>query len=114
MSFLRRLFGSGDDKPAADSPGAEWPEPGEGPFDVETIPGEWHSQIIFDDVVAHEEEVRVEAFVRVIAGLPDVHEAVHEEREVILVKARGMSKETLQIEAERAWYAAGRHGPTRT
>ena len=111
MGFLRRLFGAGNETPARSTP--EWADVGDGPFDVEKIPGEWHFQITFDDVVAHEEEGRLEAFVRVIDGLPGVDEAVHEDREVILVKARRMSQEELQLEAERAWYAAGRSRPPR-
>jgi len=110
MSFLRRLFGSrGDDESA---PKPAWSEPGQGPFDVEKIPGEWHFQVTFDDVIAHEEEDRVAAFVELLDAEDGVQQAAHEDREVILIKARGMSLLKAQLTAERAWDAADRAANT--
>jgi hypothetical protein len=106
MGFLRRLFGGRDD--AADGPGQpQWPAAGEGPFDVEQYGGEWQYSVNFDDVVAHEEEDRVAAFVDLLASQPGVKAAAHEDREVVLVKARGLSQVEMQAAAERAWAAAG-------
>jgi hypothetical protein len=104
MSFLRRLLGS--DEPKAEPEPAAWPAEGEGPFDVEDEGGDWHYRITFDDVIAHEEEKRVRAFVELLATQPGVREAVHEDREVILVKARGLDRHAMQLAAERTWRAA--------
>jgi len=111
MGFLRRLFGGdrSDAVPAEEETGASptWSQLGEGPFDVEKIPGEWHFQITFDDAIAHEEEDHVAAFVEQLAAAAGVNDAAHEDREVILVKARGMSQAQLQATAERIWSAVG-------
>ena len=105
MSFLRRLFGS--DKGNADREPAAWPAEGEGPFDVEDEGGDWDFRITFDDVIANEEEDRVAAFVGLLTSQPGVREAAHEDREVILVKTRGLDQHAMQLAAERAWLAAG-------
>jgi hypothetical protein len=101
MGFLRRLFG----EPATIDPPrrAQWSEPGEGPFDVEAIPGEWQYQVTFDDVVAHEEEDRVASFVERLSVERGIRQAVHEDREVVLIKADRVSPAEMQLTAERVW-----------
>lgn len=101
MGFLRRLIGGAA---TVDGPtDTRWSEPGEGPFDVEAIPGEWQYQVMFDDVVAHEEEDRVASFVERLSEEPRIGRAVHEDREIVLIKAGGLSTAEMQAIAERVW-----------
>ena len=101
MGFLRRLLGglAVDDEPT----GARWSAPGEGPFDVEPIPGDWQFQLTFDDVVANVEEDRVASFVERITVERDVLEAIHEDRDTVLIRAAGVSAAEMQVIAERVW-----------
>ena len=101
MSFLRRLLAG---SPPADGPTeARSSAPGEGPFDVEPVRGEWHYQVTFDDVVAHLEEDRVASFVERLSEEPRIGRAVHEDREIVLIKASGVAAPEMQAIAERVW-----------
>jgi hypothetical protein len=101
MGFLRRLLGG--TAPSDPPTRARWSEPGEGPFDVESIPGDWQYQVTFDDVVAHEEEDRVASFVERLSVEPGIRQAVHEDREIILIKASHVRPADMQMIAERVW-----------
>ena len=101
MSFLRRLLGG---TATAEAPNeARSSEPGEGPFDVEPVPGEWQYQVTFDDVVAHEEEDRVASFVERLSEERRIGRAVHEDREIVLIKAGGVPAAEMRAIAERVW-----------
>jgi hypothetical protein len=101
MGFLRRLLGG---TATVDGPAeARVSEPGEGPFDVEPVPGEWQYQVTFDDVVAHEEEDRVASFVERLSEEPRIGRAVHEDREIVLIQASGLPAPEMQAIAERVW-----------
>jgi hypothetical protein len=91
---------------AAGEPAAGEPHPGvadRGPYSVGRINHpNWSFEIDFDDIVAWEEESRIE---RLIAGLnqdPSVDAAVLEDREVVLVRAR-LGERTMQELVDRLW-----------
>ena len=111
MSFLRRLFGADEPEQRAPTEPADASNPPDGedlPFDVERLDrGEWQYEISFDDVVAHIEEDRVERFVELLDAENGVDQAVHEDREVVLVKAKRMAGPAMQAAASRAWTIAG-------
>lgn len=101
MGFLRRLLAG---SATAEGPSeARSSAPGEGPFDVESVPGEWQFQVTFDDVVAHLEEDRVASFVERLSEEPRIGRAVHEDREIVLIKASGVPAAEMQAIAERVW-----------
>jgi hypothetical protein len=101
MGFLRRLIGGSetDDELSV----ARWSASGEGPFDVAPIPGEWQFQVTFDDVVANAEEDRVASFVERLTVEREVRQAVHDDRDTVLIRAAGVSAAEMQVIAERVW-----------
>lgn len=60
-------------------------------------------QVSFDDVVAQRSERRIERLVERLSGEPAIEQAVHEDREVILVRAPGLSAAELERIVERLW-----------
>lgn len=57
----------------------------------------------FDDIVAHRQERRVARLVRWLVVEPVVEEAVHEDREVILVRAPALSPSELENIVAELW-----------
>lgn len=60
-------------------------------------------QVSFDDAVAHRQERRVARLAEGLAAAPDVEEAIHEDREVILVRAPGLSGAELEAIVADLW-----------
>lgn len=60
-------------------------------------------QVSFDDVVAHRQEARIEHLVTRLVDEPAIEYAVHEDREVILARAPGLSDAELERVVERLW-----------
>lgn len=60
----------------------------------------------FSDLAAHPYHALVEATVDVLAGVPGVVAAWHEDREVILVRAPGVAAATLAEAVDRFWLDA--------
>jgi hypothetical protein len=73
------------------------------------LPGFTHV-ITFDDVIAHEQEVRVEALVDLLAQQPGVERAVQEDREIILLLAPDLATAELEATVARVWEATGSKG----
>jgi hypothetical protein len=80
------------------------------PFSVELIegvePSDFTHVISFDDVVAHEREGRVKRLVRRLGSDPVIERAVHEDREIVLIRAPNASVEQLMAIVDRLWTAA--------
>ncbi len=75
---------------------------------VESGPDAGFTHVItFDDVIAHEQEHRVEALVDLLALEPGVLRAVQEDREIILLRAPRLVLLELEATVARAWEATG-------
>lgn len=72
--------------------------------------GRFTHEVAFDDVVAHRQERRIAGLVAGLEDEPAVEEAVHEDREVILVRAPTLSVSDLEQIVAVRWKrrAAGR------
>lgn len=84
----------------------------EPPWTVEAIDddddprvGVFTHDIGFDDVVAHEEEDRVAAFVVALGVQAGVLEAIHEDRELVIVRAPDLDVASLEAIVARVWDA---------
>ncbi len=108
LGRLERLFDwwVGDVAPAVTSTAR--------PFSVGAIEGKalvgFTHVITFDDVVAHEQEDRVEALVGRLAGETGVESAVQDDREIVLVRAPQLETTDLEARVAQAWDAAGSTG----
>ena len=60
-------------------------------------------QLSFDDVVAHRQERKIAGLVEQLAAEPGVEEAVQEDREVVLVRAPGLSGTELEAVVAGLW-----------
>lgn len=60
-------------------------------------------QLSFDDAVAHRQERKITRLVEQLATVPGVEEAVHEDREVVLVRAPGLSLPELESIVAANW-----------
>jgi len=81
------------------------------PTDTEEAPyvvghggtGRFDRSIQFDDVVAYEEEDRVEHLLAALAWESGVEEVVHEDRELVLVRAPRLDDRTFEAAVSRIW-----------
>ncbi|HYI67783.1 MAG TPA: hypothetical protein VEW95_12750 [Candidatus Limnocylindrales bacterium] len=83
-----------------------------GAYAVELIDDPNFTHLVsFADDVAHRQERRIDRLVEQLASEPGVEEAVHEDREVVLVQAPGLSAADLEAIVARLWErrAAGSH-----
>lgn len=78
-----------------------------GPIDGGRLAGFTHV-ITIDDVIAHEQEGRVEALVDLLAQQPGVDQAAQEDREIILLRAPQLGASELEATVAAAWEATGR------
>jgi hypothetical protein len=71
--------------------------------------------VSFDDVVAHRHERRIAGLLQVLADHPAVEEAVHEDREILYVRAPALSAADLEKIVAGAWSSrrAGSHAARR-
>lgn len=60
-------------------------------------------QVSFDDVISHRQGRRIARLVEALAAEPGVEEAVHEDREVVLVRAPGLSGSELESIVASLW-----------
>jgi len=60
-------------------------------------------QVSFDDVVSHRQGRRIARLVEALAAEPGVEEAVHEDRETVLVRAPGLSSADLEVSLAALW-----------
>lgn len=75
-----------------------------GDYIVEAIDDQHFThQVSFDDYVAHRRERKIERLVELLPTQPGVEEAVHEDREVVLVRAPGLSASELESIVAVAW-----------
>jgi hypothetical protein len=75
-----------------------------GAYVVESIDGpHFTHQVSFDDAVAHRQERRIDRLVAQLPTQPGVEEAVHEDREVVLVRAPGLSASELESVVAASW-----------
>lgn len=72
---------------------------------------EWDVELGFCDWAARVHEHLVRATVDVVAGVPGVLDACHEDREVVLVRAPGVPLERLAEAVDRFWLDALGLGP---
>ncbi|MEA2652223.1 MAG: hypothetical protein QOI85_1944 [Chloroflexota bacterium] len=85
------------------------------PLDAYVVEAIGHSrfthQVSFDDAVAHRQERRIARLVERLAAEAGVEDAIHEDREVVLVRAPGLSAPELDAIVEGHWNrrAAGSH-----
>lgn len=83
-----------------------------GAYIVESIddPSFTH-QVSFDDVISHRQGRRIARLVAALAAEPGVEEAVHEDREIVLVRAPGLSATDLEAIVATLWKrrAGGSH-----
>ena len=78
------------------------------PFIVEPEPGgRFTHRLTFDDEVAHRSQGRIRRLVRELRGLPANDEVVHDDREVVLLRARGSTSGELRDAVDRAWRSDG-------
>jgi hypothetical protein len=70
--------------------------------------GAFETVISFDDVVAHEEEERIAQLVESLSREPEIEQAVHEDREIVLIRAPRMDDQALESAIARIWEALGR------
>ena len=72
-------------------------------------------ELSFDDSTAHRSAARIGRLAAAIVREPEIDEAVHEDREVVLVRARGLTTEALIVIVKRLWEATERphENPTR-
>ena len=68
-------------------------------------------QVSFDDVISHRQGRRIARLVEALAAEPGVEEAVHEDREIVLVRAPGISATDLEVTVAALWKrrAGGSH-----
>jgi hypothetical protein len=66
------------------------------------------TEISFDDLVAFEEEDRLERFVAALGRQPGVERAAWQDREIVLVRAPTVDDATLEALVDRLWAAAER------
>ena len=68
-------------------------------------------QVSFDDVISHRQGRRIARLVEALAAEPGVEEAVHEDREIVLVRAPGLSTTDLEVTVAALWKrrAGGSH-----
>lgn len=79
---------------------------------VETIDdSRFTHQVSFDDVISHRQGRRIARLVEALAAAPGVEEAVHEDREIVLVRAPGLSATDLEVSVAAVWKrrAGGSH-----
>ena len=97
-----RLAAALDGPPAQPVDKAE-PEPA--PWKVAPIdePGRFDFEILLDDIVAHEEEARVEALITWLQAHPSIEETIHEDREFALVRARNLKTSDLEAIVTEGW-----------
>lgn len=79
---------------------------------VETIDdSRFTHQVSFDDVISHRQGRRIARLVEALAAAPGVEEAVHEDREIVLVRAPGLSATDLEVTVAALWKrrAGGSH-----
>ena len=75
-----------------------------GPYVVESIDGpRFTHQLSFDDVVAQRQERKIARLVEALTAEAGVEEAVHEDREVVLVRAPGLSASELELIVAALW-----------
>ena len=75
-----------------------------GAYAVEAIDhSRFTHQVSFDDAVAHRHERRIARLVERLASVAGVEEAIHEDREVVLVRAPGLSTPGLEAIVEGLW-----------
>jgi hypothetical protein len=60
-------------------------------------------QVSFDDVISHRQGRRIARLVEALAAEPGVAEAVHEDREIVLVRAPGLSGSELESIVASLW-----------
>jgi len=76
----------------------------ESTFDVTAIEDHrFTHRVSIDEVVAVDEEARVEALVQRLSELDTLDEVVHEDRELLLVRAPRMASDELEQLVEKAW-----------
>ena len=68
-------------------------------------------QLSFDDVISHRQGRRIARLVEALAAEPGVEGAVHEDREIVLVRAPGLSAADLEATVASLWKrrAGGSH-----
>lgn len=75
-----------------------------GAYIVESIDdSRFTHQVSFDDVISHRQGRRIARLVAALAAEPGVEEAVHEDREVVLVRAPGISATDLEATVASLW-----------
>lgn len=60
-------------------------------------------QVSFDDVISHRQGRRIARLVEALSAEPGVEEAVHEDRETVLVRAPGLSATALEFTVAALW-----------
>jgi hypothetical protein len=76
------------------------------PYDVERgAEGQFETVVSFDDEVAHEEEQRIARLVTTLAQVPGIERVVHEDREIILIRAPRIDDPSLEATIARIWGA---------
>jgi hypothetical protein len=65
--------------------------------------GRFTHQVSFDDVIAHRQERKIARLVEQLAAEPGVEEALHEDREVVLIRAPGLSGAELEAILAALW-----------
>ena len=81
-------------------------------YAVETIDDpRFTHQVSFDDVISHRQGRRIARLVEALAAEPGVEEAVHEDREIVLVRAPEVSATDLEVIVAALWKrrAGGSH-----
>lgn len=79
-----------------------------GAYVVEAIDGpRFTHQVSFDNSVAHRQERKIARLVEALAAEGGVEEAVHEDREVVLVRAPGLSAAELESMVAGIWKRRG-------
>lgn len=68
-------------------------------------------RVSFDEVISHRQGRRIARLVEALAAEPGVEEAVHEDREIVLVRAPGLSAPHLEVTVAALWKrrAGGSH-----
>lgn len=83
-----------------------------GPYVLQSIDDpRFTHQLSFDDVVAHRRERKIARLVEQLGAEPGVEEALHEDREVVLIRAPGLSGADVEAIVAGLWKrrAAGSH-----
>jgi hypothetical protein len=71
--------------------------------------GDFDYEVTFSDEVAHEQEDRVVAFVEVLDREPRIAEAIHEDRESVLVRAPDVALPELESLVAGCWVRTAPH-----